>query len=280
MADDGNTNNIVFETLKYLAGLIVGIFSAWYYIRKENRQIILKKRVSINRLGFTAGYQDWGNIELIYDGQPSNNINFIVVEIINDTNKDCDPLLLEFALAQNCVIYKQKAQYTSNGVVKELLQEPTAFNYFQDVRNRVNQVRTQIPPNNLISPELQLEINYVTRHRKFVVDALNRNSKVVIQIIGENNLHNAIEQVDVTADIFKKGIRVVPILDEEAHEKRKKQFVGIISLLLFLGISYPIYRYSNAVSIAVIAMIVNIFVAYYVSFPIYAAIKWFKKEFF
>ena len=173
-----------------------------------------------------------------------------------------------------------KAQCITDDTVKELLLEQNSYEYFLNVKNRVTSIRSQPSPNDIINADLQNEINLVTRNRKFVIGALNRNSKVAIQIMGENNLHNTIKISDVTADIFQKGIKVVPFIEEEAEEKRKKQIIEILSFIFFMTLSYPIYRYSDTVLIAVIAMVINVFLSYYISLLTYNAVLWSKKEFF
>lgn len=273
------TNAVTADVLKIVIPFILGVVSTLLFKRKDNKQILLKKRVTIQRLGFTAENQLWGNLKLLYDNVPTNNIHFITIEILNDTERDCEDLIFDFALPETCRIYKHNGQLFTNNVSLELLLEENFKSELDTTRDKYLATQHSESTDIRISPTLQEAIVFYSRHRKFEVPVLNRSSMLRFEFFAENVASNIIEEKDVFCDIIETGIKVIPYIEQEKLEKVQNKWTGIIFMIVFVLFSYPIYKYTTNPTLAVAMMIANFFFNLFFSVFLYRFFFWLKKTF-
>src|SRR5690606_33903860 len=97
------------------------------------------KKVYGQRLGFSVQSQDWGDIQILYNEQPSNNLHIITAEILNTSNKDFPKLIFEFSVPDSCTIYRHQGQLLYDDLSKQLLLEKTFNEHFENIKKQHNQ---------------------------------------------------------------------------------------------------------------------------------------------
>lgn len=271
---DPNNFNYVPLIVPFIT-FFLGVIATWLYKKWDNRQTLLKKRVFINQMGFSAQHQDWGSLELYYEGRPANNIHYISVEIINDSNRDLKDINFDIAFPLNCIIYKDRAQYWSNGLSLDLFLEKGFYDFFERIRNESNN-HIGTYPNTPYPSNLQNAINQVTRQRKYSVPVLNRDSKLVIEIMAEFTT-NLISEEDVYMEFFSTGIKVIPYIEDAKREKLKKSWIEYGGLFIYILFSYPVYLLTHNPGLIVLFMIINLFFAGIIALQLYNLFQWLKK---
>jgi hypothetical protein len=267
-----DANNFL-EVLKYVGGFIGGFAASIIQRKFDNKETVLKKRVFTQQLGFSVESQDWGNIQILYNDKPSNNLYTLTVEIINDSSKDFSNLTVEISVPLDCTIYRHFGQLWYDDLIKDLSLKNDFYTYLEDVRLRYNSLRDN---NQIIPEELNKEVAFVTRHRKFELPVFNRKTKSVFHFLVEN-LDN--EEPSINVSILEPGIRITTFQEEAKQKELKKKWTEIISVLLFILLSYPIYKYSPNILTSVLLMISNLFIGSFLAIGIYQLVRWAKKYF-
>lgn len=270
MPDSSSHNQITLELLKYIGSFIVGAITFLIKEKYENRKNIFTKRIWGQRLGLTLQSDDWGDIQILYNGQPSNDLHIISAEIINSSNKDFSNLIFEFSVPKNAVIYKHQGNLVYDNLTKELLLEKAFHDNFQDVRTRH---LATIQNQQTIADSLQNEINFITRHRRFSIPVIQSKTKAIFHFLVDDYGENPYLNVS----ILEPDIRTVLYQDETERKALKRKWSEYGGLLIFLILSYPIYKYSETVSTAISLMIINVLIASVIALGFYYLFVWLKK---
>jgi hypothetical protein len=269
---DTSTNNtqLVIDILKYVGSFIVGGIVFLIKERYQNKKAVFTKRTWGQRLAFSVQSQDWGNIQILYNGSPSNNLHTSSAEITNTSNKDFSKLTFEFSVPIGCTIYRHQGQLIYDDLTKDLSLQKDFNDKFEDVRRRnLARIENQQPIDN----GLQSEINYVTRHRAFDIPLIKSKTKAIFHFLVEDFEDNPYLNIS----ILEPGLKLTTYQDEAERKATKKKWTEYGGLIVFIILAYPIYRFSNTVSLAIILMIVNLFFASFLSLGIYYLYLWLKK---
>jgi len=272
MPDNSSNNQIIIELLKYIGSFLIGGIVFLIKERYENRKAIFTKRVWGQRLGFSVQSQDWGNIQILYNDQPTNNLHIISAEVANTSNKDFSNLTLEFSVPKGAVIYRHQGQLLYDNLTKDLSLQKEFNDQFENVRQRH---LTIIQSQQTIDEALQNEINFVTRHRRFSLPVIQGKTKAVFHFLVEDYENKPYLNVS----LLEPNLRLVTYQDETERKASKKKWTEHGGLIIFLIISYPIYKYSSTVSLAIILMIINLFIASIIAVGFYYLFLWIKKVF-
>ncbi len=161
---DTNSNNaqLILDILKYSGAFLVGGISFLIKDKYQNRKAVFTKKTWGQRLGFSVQSQDWGNIQILYNNKPSNNLHILSAEIANTSNKDFPKLNFEFSVPIGCTIYRHQGQLLYDDITKDLSLQKNFNDKFEEVRKRH---LAALENQQGIDNALQAEINYVTRHR-------------------------------------------------------------------------------------------------------------------
>lgn len=272
MSDLSTNNNVsgILEILKYVISFFFGGIAFFLKEKYQNRKSILTKRVWGQRLGFSVQSQDWGDIQILYNGQESNNLHVISAEINNTSNKDFPNLIFEFSVPIGCTIYRHFGQLHYDDVVKDLSLQKEFNQIFEDVRNR-NAERLQNQQE--LDPILDKDISFVTRHRRFLIPLIKCKTKAIFHFLVEDEEDNPYLNIS----ILEPNLRLVAQQDENDRMKTQKKITEYGGMILFLIISIPIYLYSTTVGMVTILMIINLFSASVISLGFYNFYNWIKK---
>lgn len=271
MPDTSSSNaQIVFDILKYVGSFLVGGIVFLIKERYQSRKAIFTKRTWGQRLAFSLQSQDWGNIQILYNGGPSNNLHILSAEISNTSGKDFPKLTFEFSVPIGCTIYRHQGQLIYDDLIKDLSLENNFNNKFENVRQRrLTLIESQQP----IDDSLQSEINYVTRHRAFDIPLIKSKTKAIFHFLVEDYNNNPYLNIS----ILEPGLKLATYQDEAERKATKKKWTEYGGLIVFIILAYPIYRFSNTISLAILLMIINLFIASIISLGIYYLVLWLKK---
>lgn len=261
---------IIFDILKYVGTFLVG---GIFFVIKEkyqNRKAIFTKRIWGQQLAFSIQSQDWGNIQILYNDKPSNNLHIISAEITNTSNNDFPNLLFEFSVPVGCTIYRHQGQLLYDDLTKDLSLQKDFNDKFEDVRTKHQAL---IQNGQLIDSNLQNDINFVTRHRRFDIPLIKGKTKAIFHFLVEDFQNKPYLNIS----ILEPGIKLTTYQDEAERKATKKKRTEYGGLLFFLILSYPIYRFSNTIPLAILLMIINLFIASFISLGIYYLFLWIKK---
>lgn len=266
------SNNSMVPFFVPLITFILGTFGGVILERFKNRLIILKKIISTQIVALSSQSPDWGNIEILYNGELSNTLYTSFIEIKNDSLRDLEKLTIEIAVNKGASIYKNSGYLIQHDVYRELSLEEEYSDHFSEVQAQNND--DTIVRNDEEKVEFESEIDYVVRHKKYLTPVLNRNSKITFNLL----IDNPHGKPDVTVAIFEKGVTLVSEEDAEQQNKKRTNIVNIIAALLFVSSAYPTIKYSMNINWAVWVMVVNSILIYAVAWPIYLFYSFFKKN--
>ena len=274
MPDINSTNNsqVFLETLKYLGSFLFGGIAFLLKEKYQNKRAVFTKRVWGQRLGFSVQSQDWGDIQILYNNEPSNNLHTLSAEIINTSKKDFPKLLFEFSVPIGCTIYRHLGQLAYDDLTRELSLQKEFNDQFIDVKNKhLSKISSGLP----IDTALQNDINYVTRHRRFDIPLIQSNAKTVFTFLVED----INDKPYLNISILEENLRLVPYQDETERKENRRKWLENGGLAVFLFFSYPIYRFSNSISMAILLMIANIIFCGFIALGIYYLYRTTKKMF-
>ena len=141
---------------------------------------------------------------------------------------------------------------------------------FESVRQRhLALIDSQQP----VDSSLQGEINYVTRHRIYDIPLIKSKTKAIFHFLVEDFE----DKPYLNISILEPGLKLTTYQDEAERKATKKKWTEYGGLIVFIILAYPIYRFSNTVSLAIILMIINLFIASFISLGIYYLILWLKR---
>lgn len=264
-----NTQDLI-DILKYVGTFAVGGIVFLIKEKYTNRKAVFTKKIWGQRLAFSHQSQDWGNIQILYNDAPSNNLHIISAEITNSSNKDFSKLMFEFSVPVGCTIYRHIGQLMYDDLVKDLSLQNDFNDKFEDVRTR-HQLAVQNPQP--IENNLQNEINFVTRHRRFDIPLIKGKTKAVFHFLVEDFE----DKPYLNVSILEPGIKVINYQDEAEIKETKKKWTEYGGLIIFLIFAFPIYKYSNSISFAVLMMIINLFIASFIALGLYYSFLWIKR---
>lgn len=275
MPDTGSSNTSIFlEAIKYLGGFLVGFVASVIKKKIENKETLFKKRTFTQRIGFSAENRDWGDIQMLYNGEPINNLYSLTVEIHNDSSKDFSNVVVEISVPFGSTIYRHLGRLYYGELTKDLSLVKEYNEYFEDVRKRYQAAKAVDPK---IPDQLQDEVTFITRHRRFDVQVFKRKTKSVFTLLVES--FDDVEPY-LNVSILEEGINLVTYQEETKRKEIKKKWVDSLSFGFFIGLAFPIYKYSNTISVAVLLMVANVFVCYLLALGLYQLGIWIKKYFF
>ncbi len=253
-----------------IISLIIGI-----YVEKfKNKLNLLKKRVVYQPIATSSQTPYWGSIKVLYNGRDINHINFVTLELHNDSNHDMDELKVDFSIDNDSQIL------AANGFIEasttSLLLSNDYFNYFLDVLNRHEVAQNQLIAGEIerIPVSLESEIRDILSRKSFNVPAINRNDIVKFNFLVEN--FKGFQPV-LSVSTNKKSVIIVDKEDESIEKNKKVLFTSIIGLALFvIVVIMTINQYQT--STAPILIIAGFsLLTYFFGILIYNIIKWFVR---
>jgi len=264
-----NTQTIL-DIIKYVGTFVVGGIAFLVQEKYTNRKAIFTKKIWGQQLAFSLQSQDWGNIQILYNDVQSNNLHILSAEITNSSDKDFAKLMFEFSVPERCTIYRHQGQLLYDDLTKDLTLQKEFNDTFEDVKT---QHQATIQSQKQIDNVLQSRINFVTRHRRFDIPLIKGKTKAVFHFLVEDLDNNPFLNIS----ILEPGIKVTTYQDEAERKESKKKWTEYGGLIIFLLFSFPVYKYSNSISMAILLMIINLILSSIISLGVYYFFQWIKK---
>ncbi|WP_133551308.1 hypothetical protein [Pedobacter duraquae] len=262
---------ILTDLVSYIGVFGTGILGTIITTRLLNREVLLTKRIFIQRVAYSSNSATWGKIDVLYNGAPCNNLHLITVEIRNDSNKNIDDVEVVFTVPEFNTFYANSGQYKQDEVFTPLLLSDGYYRYFMDVSER-NRTIESLDEGAQI--RLRGEIDHVTREKKFHIPVFNKNGIGIFSFLIDNTTN--MEPI-LMVSIVKKDVRLAPYQEEEERKTIQTKWVEIMTCLSLISFAILIATYSPTVKFTVWLMIINLFTSYYLSMAIYRSIIWIKR---
>ncbi|WP_293302049.1 hypothetical protein [Pedobacter sp. UBA4863] len=267
-----DSQSFISGIYQFILGISAGVITTILTTKWLNKEILLTKRLFIQRVAYSSESETWGKIEVLYNGGQSHNLHLITVEIHNESSKNIEELEVVFTLPENNVVYASSGEYKQDEVFTPLYFTAEYYNYFASVieKNKDLSLLDEIEKS-----QHQKDVNVVTRQRKYRIPVFNKNGVGIFSFLIDN-----IGNIEPTlmVSILKKDVRLAPYQEEEERKKTQNKWVTIMNLLFLLIASYAIYLYSTSIMMAVSLMFANIFISYLLAFGLYRTIVWVKNS--
>lgn len=266
-----------FDLIKDVAIFLAGGVATVVYQKLKDRPAVLKKNVFIQRLAFSTATKDFGSIQILFNGNPTNSLYLITVVISNDSNKDFKELNIQFGVPVGFTIQYHWATNEVDGIYKTLPYTKKYFDEVQEVQRKRKELGKAEDPN-FIHPDLKEQVIKITRHRLFEIDMFKRKTKATFEFLVEDVYGNAVEPT-LFVTVPESATEIVEATEQSKLEKRKRRVIEWVGLLIFILCSYPIYKYSTSIGYAIALMIVNLFCCSIVALGFYNLTIWVKRYF-
>lgn len=232
--------NPVIPIIACLVTGIIGIFLEKF----KNRLSIFKYKIRFQPLATSSQIPHWGSIEVYHEGRQTKHLNFVTIEIENDSNVDHQDVKVQVMCDEESQFLQQSAFFNKTSVAILLDQE--YYDYFVDVRNRYFSANTALTldPSQVIPDELQREVDYVEGNKIFKIPVLNRRTCVTFNLLTEN-FQGKIPAI--TVNVIHKSVKLVRRADANSEESREFMGIAISSVLVFLvSFSLLLYTYKDS----------------------------------
>jgi len=235
-----------------LLSLIIGV----YLEKFKNKITILRRKIIFQPVGTTTRDDYWGNIKILHNDRPVEHLNFVTVEIINDSNRDQPDLILDISTDFSSKIIGQNGFIEGNNT--PLLLTSEYFDFFTSVVDRNNEEELKISNKEIEAKSIQLQkdIDWALNNKKFNIPVLNRKTKAVFNLLIENT-----EQLQpvVNANILKKSLKLEDDVDETERNKKTLIYTIIIGLLIFgIGFTLIYINFPNSKSAIILTGILGV----------------------
>lgn len=217
-------------TVALLITAFISVFIGLYLEKFKTRLVFLKYKLYFNALGTTIQNEFWGNIEVLYKGRQTNHLNFVTIEISNESNVDLENVNIDVWVDQESQILGHDANYIENGNI--ILLENNYYALYSDVlRKNQQDIEEKEKNKNHITPtQLINEVNWILTNKKFHLPILNRRNSIRINLLIEN-FKGEIPNVKVS--VLHKSVKLVTQRDKAEEEKRLGINMIVWGLLIF-----------------------------------------------
>ena len=230
--------SIAPTTISLIITGIVSLAIGIYLEKFKNRLTFIKYRIFFQPLATSNENEYWGNIEVYYNGSKSNHLNFATIELINDSNKDFQDVIIDVWVDKDTFIKGQNGFYSDTG--KSILMENNHYIGLTETikQNSEDISKRQKNPNHITPVKLQNDIVYYQSNVKFHLPVFNRKSDIKFNILVGNEKAN---QPIFGIDIKHKGLKVIK--QDDKYDEERKLGIGTITFgtLFFVLITIIIY---------------------------------------
>ncbi|NDK57176.1 hypothetical protein [Pontibacter fetidus] len=254
-----------------LASVIIGV----YLEKFKNKITVLKRKISSQPIAFSTQDDHWGHIKVIYNNDyEAKNLNLFTVEIFNQSSKDITNIVVDLNVDNGSVILANNGVLDENNALLLLTNE--FFNYQTDVNTRYHQELERISKGEIdaVTKQLQRDVDFVTRLRRYHVPVLNRESSATFNLLVENYKG---EYPEVTASITHASIRVKDYVEPDEEQKRTLIYSIVLGSVFFVSALTMIFKtYPSSSTPIILTAIAGVSFAL-VGFTLYKIAAYFKK---
>jgi hypothetical protein len=281
MIDQNATQSLLVKvlpptiTLIFTAGfsVIVGV----YLEKFKNKLILLKYTVSFSTLGTSIQDNYWGNIQVTHNGRATNYLSFVTINIINDSNNDIPKdIYLDVWVNPTSQILGVTGHYDEIGNAI-FLESNYNERYNKALQILLEEKNKNIDtPNFVISSELQQEIEWVQKNKKFHLPIFNRNSSAKINLLVESSDGKT---PYVSVSILQTSVKLIKKEDSEVEAKKRNIQINIYQVILnLIGLTLIFIKFPEGETAIIWTIIIGLG-AYLLARLIYYSIKFIKRMF-
>lgn len=218
-------------TLALLITALISLIIGLYLERFKTRLVFLKYRLLFQPLATSTQNDYWGNIEVLYNGQPTKHLNFITIEIKNDSNVDLQNVDVEIWVDTNSQILGHSGNYVESG--NAIYLEQAYYSHFNSVieSHKQDTIQKHNDPQHITPKELIDQIRWIFSNKKFILPVLNRHDSIRLNLLVENFQGQVPE---ATVSVLHQSVKLLK--EQEQAEKDKKLGIGMIiwGIIIFI----------------------------------------------
>lgn len=263
-------NDLAVKILLLILGAIFSVAVGMFIERFKNRVLRLKKSVGSRLIAMSNEADFWGKVEILYNGSTVKNLYFINAQIINDTLKDAPKdMIVTFSLAPGAFFLREFGNVNNGDVQLGLKLEQAFLDKLLDVQKRWSEV----PLENLWDNNaLNLEVELVVTHRKFVMPILNRGKTATFDFLVASASTN---DPLLNIGIYEPGV-TLDWYESEAKHNRRLLWKNLIIIVIYLGMMFPVAKYSPSINWAVFISVAAGIPAYFLGLWLWMLLKYWK----
>lgn len=169
MQDSESNNAILNELSVWIASAVVGGMTTHFWYRFRTRTAVLRYEVSSFRVG-TSQEDLFGKLQVIYNGKEVNNLHFLDFNIVNESSRDLENLILNFRSRSECAIH------IAHGMVENSANPLQFAEPYVGAAGALNQIAKL----DSASPEHTTLVRTCMTTRDFSIPVLNRYQRVMV----------------------------------------------------------------------------------------------------
>ena len=219
-------DNILPITISLTVTGVISLFIGIYLEKFKNKLTFIKYKIIYQPLATSNYNSSWGDIEVLYNGKSTFHLNFVTINIINDSNKDFQNLYLDLWVDENSSINGHNAFYDESR--KSILLENSHYAGLANTLEKAK-VYSEENPNSDYPQDLFNIMNYYKKNQIYFLPILNRKTSITLNVLVSNN-DNGVPLLNV--DIKHLGLKLIETEDEQ--EKQNKE--GRMYIYYGLGI--------------------------------------------
>lgn len=225
-------NSLAPATISLIVTGLVSVLIGIYFEKFRNKVVFIKYDIQYQPLATSSQTDYWGKIEVFHNGTQKNHLNFVTVQIENDSNTDLEDINIDVNVDQESQILGQSGYYDDSKAA--ILLEADYFRYYNEVSERYFQDEAKQKNNPEYQTPVQLanEVLYVIKNKKFNVPVFNRGASLTINLLIEN-LQGQVPATSV--NILYKSLKLIRRDDQQTQTGKTVIYSLIIGIVFFIG---------------------------------------------
>lgn len=167
---------------------ILGGFVTWLYDMWKNRRGVFTYTTTNQQIGASIQHTVFGQISVLWQGQPIANLNATTITICNESLNDFEDVIVSTYTGSNTQILSEQTHQVGT---------PNCLNWSAKYKAMVT-----IPPNTEPS---QVQQNIYYHQREYVVPAFNRGTSITLTYL---NTTTANMPPEINASLTKAGVKL------------------------------------------------------------------------
>lgn len=249
-------NEILYSTkflaiLAALGGGLLSFFIGLLMERYKNRSLKIANSISFQKIGIPEDSYLPGDLHVTYNNEEVNSLYLFRLILKNSSNFDSKELPINF----NCDLDSYILSY-SFGYIPTTSHIEQSEIYNQKINNYLNSIKhiSDENKNDLYTEPYLSQAKWIYNTRMLVASSLNRNEKIVINILVGSQIVNHVPYLHLKMPV--SGIKLIEDLDPIKENER----IGVISILIGLILTFTLgtYFYINNLSSSTAIIIISI----------------------
>jgi len=268
---------VIPPTISLLLTAAFSVVVGVYLEKFKNRLIVLKYTVQFSPLATSIQDNYWGNIQVTHNGRLTKYLNFVTIDIINDSNNDVPKdIYLDIWVNAQVQILGFTANYNDIGNAIPLEANYLARYNKAGERLTAEEKNKESNPDYIIPDDLYTEVGWVQKNKKFHLPIFNRKSSAKINLLIESFDGN---EPTVSISILQTSVKLVKQADAQIEKKRRDKQVNIYQIVIYVVCMFFIFWHYPESKVAIWFTIGASFVCYVFARWLYLFSKFLKRMF-